>query len=182
MDTLSSISQYIPRSYDRKVPEIFSITIWRSERKQFTSLTLCFWLHNSRTNKFVKSWLMLLFWKFEPTDGVGRWSLSPPTKCAWSSQINDNCVTRSVCWWRLITVYTSSALESTSNTCNRQIWCHSLYVFAVYMNCTYNTRCLSFVGLWCLLSPFEGYNMYRSMCVNIAESLSRHSGWFTASQ
>ena len=99
MDTLSSISQYIPRSYDRKVPEIFSITIWWSERKQFTTLTLCFWLHDSRTNKFVKSWLMLLFWKFEPTDGVGRWSLSPPRKWAWSSQINDNCVTRSVCWW-----------------------------------------------------------------------------------
>ena len=155
MDTLSSISQYIPRSYDRKVPEIFSITIWRSERKQFTSLTLCFWLHNSRTNKFVKSWLMLLFWKFEPTDGVGRWSLSPPRKWAWSSQINDNCVTRSVCWWRLITVYTSSALELTCNTCVTDIVSHTVCACCVYELHLQHT--LSILCLFVMLAvPFCG--------------------------
>ena len=40
--------------------------------------------------------LNLLFLKFEPT-GLGRWSLSPPRKWAWRSQINDNCVTSCVC-------------------------------------------------------------------------------------
>ena len=155
MDTLSSISQYIPRSYDRKVPEIFSITIWRSERKQFTSLTLCFWLHKSRTNKFVKSWLMLLFWKFEPTDGVGRWSLSPPRKWAWSSQINDNCVTRSVCWWRLITVYTSSALELTSNTCNRYCVTHCVCLLCIWTALT--THAVYLLYLFVMLAvPFWG--------------------------
>ena len=46
------------------------------------------------------------------------------------------------------------------------------------MNCTWNTRCISCFCLWCLLFPFVGHRMYCSMCVNISESLCRHSGWF----
>ena len=51
---------------------------------------LCLWLHKRWMKKSVK-------FSYSWNSSLSRWSLSPPRKWAWSSQINDNCVTSCVC-------------------------------------------------------------------------------------